>query len=693
MVLLNNLGPDLAGKPVNETLYRGMIRSMMYLTASRLDIQFSTCLYIRYQSNRKESHLIAVKRILRYLKGTPSVETRTYEEYELNNPETKDLKEPWWDNGVPYQLCDHICKPYRFKNEITKRPTCSSNVDGFCNGGELHGIVRVRNMTYFQDHKLYDELVDGKLNDETLAFKAKVEGSWGNATPVNDATLEPSVCKIRSFEMMKYSFNVDDEYISIKDSEYLNHSKDSLDSYQELLHIINEGWVMTKTNEEHSEALVNTLLLKNSSWKIITSNISGEFLSAGSKPRWENDPGKLGTAPDLIKRHSKQRIENLNLEEHSHPVVTIADQRTMAELLRAPTEGYTEAIMVPLSLAEQFELKYSLIHMMTTDQFFRLEKDNPHDHIRWGIPPDRYKDLLRACPRHGFTELHQLDIFYNALNPADQDSLNAAAGGNLLERKIAKLTHPVNQQTSVVTTAMTAMLIQFQATSPPAPVKAVEETCVTCEGSHPYYQCLAADGNTFPELRDNIQGYISATAVNYNQVLRYDGDECDKGRMPTKIELTLEQSQQGVSNDILKPGQHIIQGYVSAAVVNYNQGNPGYRPPSMANQIRPPGFAQPNVQNNQNRFGLPQGFNHGNNFNNEQSYQAPAPQNQNVHLNELEKVKRMNEANMKAMQTQIDMVKNELINEMKCSIQTSLSNQTNEIKNMMASLLQIVIYP
>nr|GEV53048.1 reverse transcriptase domain-containing protein [Tanacetum cinerariifolium] len=49
----------------------------------------------------------------------------------------------------------------------------------------------------------------------------------------------------------------------------------------------------------------------------------------------------------------------------------------------------------------------------------------------------------------------------------------------------------------------------------------------------------------------------------------------------------------------------------------------------------------------------------------------------------------MNEANMKAMQTQIDMVKNKLRNEMKSSIQTSLSNQTNEIKNMMASLLRI----
>nr|GEZ75710.1 reverse transcriptase domain-containing protein [Tanacetum cinerariifolium] len=282
---------------------------------------------------------------------------------------------------------------------------------------------------------------------------------------------------------------------------------------------------------------------------------------------------------------------------------TMAGQRTMAELLRAPTEGYAEAIVVPSILAEQFELKHSLINMMTTDLFFGLEKDNPHDHIRWfnkitstikykDVPNSAiklmlfpfslagaagrwlekeprvlftlgrilfpnssmnsfllknnkspYKDLIRACPHHGFTELHQLDTFYNALNPADQDSLNASACGNLLERRtqdvltiienkfkvrnsqnksvvsqvksfdansnssseIAKLTHAVNQQTSAVTTAMTAILKQFQVTPPPAFVKAVEEICVTCGGAHSYYHCLAAGGNTFPELRDNIQ--------------------------------------------------------------------------------------------------------------------------------------------------------------------------------------------
>nr|GEX89372.1 RNA-directed DNA polymerase, eukaryota [Tanacetum cinerariifolium] len=71
--------------------------------------------------------------------------TRTYEEYKLNNPMKKDLEEPWLDNGVPYQLCD----PYCFKNGVTKWPTCSSDIDGFCNGGELPRMVWVGSMTYF----------------------------------------------------------------------------------------------------------------------------------------------------------------------------------------------------------------------------------------------------------------------------------------------------------------------------------------------------------------------------------------------------------------------------------------------------------------------------------------------------------------------------------------------------------------
>lgn len=67
------LDKDDQGINVDQKLYRSMIGSLLYLTASRPDIMFSVCLCARFQSNPKESHVMAVKRIFRYLIGTPNV--------------------------------------------------------------------------------------------------------------------------------------------------------------------------------------------------------------------------------------------------------------------------------------------------------------------------------------------------------------------------------------------------------------------------------------------------------------------------------------------------------------------------------------------------------------------------------------------------------------------------------------------
>ena len=68
-----HLDLDEGGNPIDQTLYRSMIGSLLYLTASRPDIMFSVCMCARFQANPKESHLSAVKRILRYLKHTLSI--------------------------------------------------------------------------------------------------------------------------------------------------------------------------------------------------------------------------------------------------------------------------------------------------------------------------------------------------------------------------------------------------------------------------------------------------------------------------------------------------------------------------------------------------------------------------------------------------------------------------------------------
>ncbi|GKD91973.1 hypothetical protein Tco_1371810 [Tanacetum coccineum] len=149
--------------------------------------------------------------------------------------------------------------------------------------------------------------------------------------------------------------------------------------------------------------------------------------------------------------------------------------------------------------------------------------------------------------------------------------------------------------------------------------QAVKESCVTCGGAHSYRNCPATDGNVY---RDNIQEYVS-----------------------------------------------------QAAAVNYNQGNIGYRPPMVANQIRPPDFppVQNNQRNNQNRYNQ----NRGNNYNQGPiyqpqayqalayqalAYQAPSPQTQGVSKDDFQIYIKANDAVMKNMQEQNQNMQNQMTN-------------------------------
>nr|GEV28531.1 hypothetical protein [Tanacetum cinerariifolium] len=346
-----------------------------------------------------------------------------------------------------------------------------------------------------------------------------------------------------------------------------------------------------------------------SSSRLVSNPSSNPTPSTNSNPKGRN------------RRRSKQRIEEFNLVELSPPMVMMADQRTMAQLFQAPTEGYENAIVVLAITVDNFELKHGLLTLVQNKQFFRHDKEDPHAHIRCSpdlagertprsiftcddlvskfinqfFPPskttnlrneitnfqqrfdesfseawDRFKDLFRACLHHGFSKLHQLDTFYNALNSKDQDSLNSAAGGNFLDKMtreclaiikskskvhysrnkpvVAKVS--TNTSTSSISPDVvelknmvkSVLLDKKSQNQAPATVKAVKESCVTYGGGHSYRNCPATDGKVY---HDNIQEFVS-----------------------------------------------------QASAVNYNQGNTSYRPPMMSNQIRPPGF--PPVPNNQN---------------------------------------------------------------------------------------------
>nr|GEV86285.1 reverse transcriptase domain-containing protein [Tanacetum cinerariifolium] len=152
---------------------------------------------------------------------------------------------------------------------------------------------------------------------------------------------------------------------------------------------------------------------------------------------------------------------------------------------------------------------------------------------------ERFKEMLRAFPHHEFTELAQIDTFYNGLNDNDQDSLNATAGENLLSKttrealQIIKNTSKVcysrnkpnvsrmNTNSRENTSKMddrihkladqisTLVYIFAKKVITLAPVKAVEESCVTCGGPHAHYNCDATNSN---------QPSVCVATGTYNQV-------------------------------------------------------------------------------------------------------------------------------------------------------------------------------
>ncbi|GJY75971.1 reverse transcriptase domain-containing protein [Tanacetum coccineum] len=215
-------------------------------------------------------------------------------------------------------------------------------------------------------------------------------------------------------------------------------------------------------------------------------------------------------------------------------VVTMDDNRTMAHLLKAPTVGYEDAIVVPEITADNFELKHGLLTLVQNKQFFGHDKEDPHTHIRY------FNKITSTMKFPNDPKLHQLDTFYNALNSNDHDSLNSAAGGNFLDKMprdylriieskskvrnsrnkpvVAKVgtstsTPGILPDVAALTTdvaelkdMMKTLILDKQKSQAPATVKAVEEKCVTCGGAHSYQNCPATDGNVY---RDNIQKYVN----------------------------------------------------------------------------------------------------------------------------------------------------------------------------------------
>nr|GEV70637.1 hypothetical protein [Tanacetum cinerariifolium] len=395
-----------------------------------------------------------------------------------------------------------------------------------------------------------------------------------------------------------------------------------------------------------------------------------------------------------IPRRSRKQTTNV-VEPEIRTIVDMADNRTMDQMLQAPIEGYEDTIVVPQINANNFELKQTLINIMQSNQF--TGRQDPHNHLRffnkvtstfrhpevpnttiklllfpfslegeariwldkepprsiltWEdlvskfinqfFPPskttylwneiiiflqkpnetfneawERFKDLLRQCPHHGFSELHQLDTFYNALNPNDQDALDSAAGGNFLD----KIPH---ECLSIIESKSKVRYSRSRVT----------------------------------DVRANTNAPFSSSTSNSFDLQQIAASLEDKLNICMN---RFEKSLNDMKNSFITPTAPLKAVEETAAVGNFIQN----RNQNNSNQMRPPGFNQPNHPNNQSRY-------QGNNFNQNQNrqnnqgavyqnrpqqalnYQAPTQQNTVTH-NKFEAYTNANDANMNNLQLKFD---------------------------------------
>ncbi|GJU28865.1 reverse transcriptase domain-containing protein [Tanacetum coccineum] len=145
------------------------------------------------------------------------------------------------------------------------------------------------------------------------------------------------------------------------------------------------------------------------------------------------------------------------------------------EATPSPTEGYREAIVLPEINADHFEIKTNLLQLVQANPFYGRESENPHAHI------------------NSFKRITSTLRFRNVPNDVIKESVSKT------DERIDKLADQLSTLVEIVSKKVVT----------PAPVKAVEETCVTCGGAHSWYNCPTTDNN---------QASVCAATGSYNQV-------------------------------------------------------------------------------------------------------------------------------------------------------------------------------
>nr|GEU76078.1 reverse transcriptase domain-containing protein [Tanacetum cinerariifolium] len=180
----------------------------------------------------------------------------------------------------------------------------------------------------------------------------------------------------------------------------------------------------------------------------------------------------------ILRRRNKRRTPNV-VEPELRTIVEVApmaDNRTIEELLQAPTEGYGEAIVIPEINADYFEIKTNLLQLVQANPYHGFERENPHTHI------NNFKRITSTLKfRDVPNDVIKLMMFPYSLEGSARVRENASKTDDRIDKIADQISTLVDIFAKKVVTT--------------APVKVVEESCVTCGGPHAHYDCDATNIN------------------------------------------------------------------------------------------------------------------------------------------------------------------------------------------------------
>ncbi|GJZ49990.1 hypothetical protein Tco_0604180 [Tanacetum coccineum] len=301
-------------------------------------------------------------------------------------------------------------------------PTCKWKNDGYCNGGNLPETYIIGNQLHYQDLKWYEALEDCEVKDEALRKKAIGDGfindddesrcelkrRWNIYTNYDDAyeinhedneskelceVHELSVCNVRKYMMIKYSFNNNEVYVVVKEDEYDDLTitrKEACQAYQEIFRIMDKGWMVTRTTlkKAKEKSNLNTSLYQDRNAPIFP------IFYTGPRERNIDEVGEMHIFMEFYVYVVRARIQTLFSTQYT---------------ALTPTNSSSQATNFPNTSQDADELETQQQHVQQQNNQAPLQPETVADNV-----PNAMFDGIYS-KRHAFWSLNEDILKINIL--------------------------------------------------------------------------------------------------------------------------------------------------------------------------------------------------------------------------------------------------------------------------------------